>query len=309
MVLSPWRAVAACRLVLIAIGLPVGSRSTRTYGRCSLPDAKERRAGRCSLGSQRGSAEFRASCAPRRSRRLWRGPPNARRHGCGPATRSREEVRMLRRLIRECLDMAQEFDRRARTRAFCDLDGRPLGLYTSTHSKRNIVHGCRGVVLARPNSFRPYLVGRYVGQAANETVAPAISTEYASILAEGMRFELTDGVDPHQRFSKPPPSATRPPLRGNPRPFSRSGPDKALARDVVGEASSQRQTGIDRSVASTTASLLGNLVGVIFPPGQRAIKHAIHTNRRSTRLACNSESLMDVIPCLPGGGSPEGPIG
>jgi hypothetical protein len=32
-------------------------------------------------------------------------------------------------------------------------------------------------------------------------------------LAEGMRFELTVRVDPVQRFSKPPPSATRPPLR------------------------------------------------------------------------------------------------
>jgi hypothetical protein len=31
-------------------------------------------------------------------------------------------------------------------------------------------------------------------------------------LAEGMRFELTVEVDPLQRFSKPPPSATRPPL-------------------------------------------------------------------------------------------------
>ena len=32
-------------------------------------------------------------------------------------------------------------------------------------------------------------------------------------LAEGMRFELTVGLDTLQRFSKPPPSATRPPLR------------------------------------------------------------------------------------------------
>jgi hypothetical protein len=32
-------------------------------------------------------------------------------------------------------------------------------------------------------------------------------------MAEGMRFELTVGLDTLQRFSKPPPSATRPPLR------------------------------------------------------------------------------------------------
>src|ERR1700688_2687494 len=32
-------------------------------------------------------------------------------------------------------------------------------------------------------------------------------------MAEGMRFELTVRVDPVRRFSKPLPSATRPPLR------------------------------------------------------------------------------------------------
>src|SRR5208337_938547 len=56
-------------------------------------------------------------------------------------------------------------------------------------------------------------------------------------LAEGMRFELTVGVDPLQRFSKPPPSATRPPLRrGNipEPPACATIPDTAFATVIVG---------------------------------------------------------------------------
>ena len=51
-------------------------------------------------------------------------------------------------------------------------------------------------------------------------------------LAEGMRFELTVRVDPVQRFSKPPPSATRPPLRrrAHPRTASLDGPDTAFVQ-------------------------------------------------------------------------------
>src|SRR3984885_1850050 len=41
----------------------------------------------------------------------------------------------------------------------------------------------------------------------------ARGSEFGSELAEGMRFELTVRLYTVQRFSKPPPSATRPPLR------------------------------------------------------------------------------------------------
>ena len=53
-----------------------------------------------------------------------------------------------------------------------------------------------------------------------------------------MRFELTVRVDPVQRFSKPPPSATRPPLRrGNiPKPSDLSeNLDTAFALRLVGK--------------------------------------------------------------------------
>ena len=50
------------------------------------------------------------------------------------------------------------------------------------------------------------------------------SVEFGIVLAEGMRFELTVGLDTLQRFSKQPPSATRPPLR---REGSSPGPPKA----------------------------------------------------------------------------------
>ena len=74
-----------------------------------------------------------------------------------------------------------------------------------------------------------------------------ISKPYSELLAEGMRFELTVGVNPLQRFSKPPPSATRPPLRRGsyPRTILAARPGHGVCEDIVGEASPQRQTGID----------------------------------------------------------------
>ena len=59
-------------------------------------------------------------------------------------------------------------------------------------------------------------------------------------LAEGMRFELTVRLDAVQRFSKPPPSATRPPLRRRVHPRTILGmdsPDTAFAMNLVGTRS------------------------------------------------------------------------
>jgi hypothetical protein len=54
---------------------------------------------------------------------------------------------------------------------------------------------------------------------------------YEEELAEGMRFELTVRIDSVRRFSKPLPSATRPPLRRE-KSQTRANPDTAFASPV-----------------------------------------------------------------------------
>jgi hypothetical protein len=85
-----------------------------------------------------------------------------------------------------------------------------------------------------PGMSRPKRREVYARAHADNTEArslSAVSTGSWRELAEGMRFELTVRIDSVRRFSKPLPSATRPPLRREKKP-TRATPDTAFAGPV-----------------------------------------------------------------------------
>ena len=81
-----------------------------------------------------------------------------------------------------------------------------------------------------------------------------------------MRFELTVRIDSVRRFSKPLPSATRPPLRRERKPNPGKTPDTAFARPSLGN----RRPGVKQEPAYDSATSNPR-----FVPG-RAMHRAYH---------------------------------
>jgi hypothetical protein len=89
--------------------------------------------------------------------------------------------------------------------------------YLERRLDRGFAQTLRGIIFTskqKPRRVRAASpMGPRMGPRRQEKILPNSFNDLLELLAEGMRFELTVRLDAVQRFSKPPPSATRPPLR------------------------------------------------------------------------------------------------